>query len=120
MRSSGAYGHADNRIITGPIVVDLARHEVTIGKNRLNLTSKEYHILELLSLRKGSTLTKSHFINYLYGGIDEQSPRLLMSLSASFGASFPTLLAAKITFIPFGVRVMSCGIQQHHKPPQHP
>ena len=33
-----ANGHADNRIVTGPIVVDLDRHEVTIGKNRLNLT----------------------------------------------------------------------------------
>ena len=72
-----ANSHADNRIVTGPIVVDLDRHEVTIGKNRLNLTSKEYHILELLSLRKGSTLTKTHFINHLYGGIDEPESKII-------------------------------------------
>ena len=72
-----ANGHSDNRIVTGPIIVDLARHEVMIGKNRLNLTSKEYHILELLSLRKGTTLTKSHFINHLYGGIDEPESKII-------------------------------------------
>ena len=72
-----ANGHADNRIVTGPIVVDLDRHEVTIGKHRLNLTAKEYHILELLSLRKGSTLTKSHFINHLYGSIDEPEAKII-------------------------------------------
>ena len=72
-----ANGHADSRIITGPIVVDLLRHEVTIGKERLNLTSKEYHIMELLSIRKGSTLTKAHFINHLYGGIDEPESKII-------------------------------------------
>ncbi|MCE2517590.1 MAG: response regulator transcription factor [Alphaproteobacteria bacterium] len=72
-----ANGHSDSRIITGPIIVDLAKHEVMIGKKRLNLTSKEYHILELLSLRKGSTLTKSHFINHLYGGIDEPESKII-------------------------------------------
>ncbi len=70
-------GHADNRIVTGPIILDLTRHEVMIGKDRLNLTSKEYHILELLSLRKGTTLTKSHFINHLYGGIDEPESKII-------------------------------------------
>jgi two-component system cell cycle response regulator CtrA len=72
-----ANGHADNRIVTGPIIVDLTKHEVMIGKNRLNLTAKEYHILELLSLRKGSTLTKAHFINHLYGGIDEPEAKII-------------------------------------------
>ena len=50
-----ANGHADNKIVTGPIVVDLSKHEVMVGESRLDLTSKEYRILELLSLRKGGT-----------------------------------------------------------------
>lgn len=70
-------GHADSRIITGPISIDINKHEVMVGKKRLNLTSKEYHILELLSLRKGSTLTKTHFINHLYGGIDEPESKII-------------------------------------------
>ena len=43
----------------------------------MNLTSKEYHIMELLSIRKGSTLTKAHFINHLYGGIDEPESKII-------------------------------------------
>jgi len=33
------------------------------------LTGKEYQMLELLSLRKGTTLTKEMFLNHLYGGV---------------------------------------------------
>ena len=72
-----ANGHADNKIVTGPIVVDLSKHEVMVGERRLDLTSKEYRILELLSLRKGSTLGKSHFLSHLYGGIDEPESKII-------------------------------------------
>jgi len=72
-----ANGHADNKIVTGPIVVDLSKHEVMVGESRLDLTSKEYRILELLSLRKGSKLGKSHFLSHLYGGIDEPESKII-------------------------------------------
>jgi len=72
-----ANGHADNKIVTGPIVVDLSKHEVMVGESRLDLTSKEYRILELLSPRKGSTLGKSHFLSHLYGGIDEPESKII-------------------------------------------
>ena len=72
-----ANGHADKKIVTGPIVVDLSKHEVMVGESRLDLTSKEYRILELLSLRKGSTLGKSHFLSHLYGGIDEPESKII-------------------------------------------
>jgi two-component system cell cycle response regulator CtrA len=72
-----ANGHAYNKIVTGPIVVDLSKHEVMVGESRLDLTSKEYRILELLSLRKGSTLGKSHFLSHLYGGIDEPASKII-------------------------------------------
>jgi hypothetical protein len=34
-------------------------------------------ILELLSLRKGTTLTKEMFLNHLYGGIDEPELKII-------------------------------------------
>jgi two-component system cell cycle response regulator CtrA len=34
------------------------------------LTGKEYQMLELLSLRKGTTLSKEVFLNHLYGDTD--------------------------------------------------
>ena len=34
-------------------------------------------MLELLSLRKGTTLSKEVFLNHLYGGVDEPDPKIL-------------------------------------------
>ena len=44
---------------------------------RVHLTGKEYQMLELLSLRKGRTLTKEMFLNHLYGGIDEPEVKII-------------------------------------------
>jgi hypothetical protein len=41
------------------------------------LSSKEYQILELLSLRRGSTLTKEVLLNNLYGGLDEPNAKTI-------------------------------------------
>jgi two-component system cell cycle response regulator CtrA len=37
----------------------------------VHLTGKEYQMLELLALRKGTTLTKEMFLSQLYGALDE-------------------------------------------------
>ena len=64
-------GHAQSVVQTGDLVVDLDAKSVAINHSRVYLTSKEYQILELLSLRKGTTLTKEMLLNELYGGMDE-------------------------------------------------
>jgi two-component system cell cycle response regulator CtrA len=43
----------------------------------VHLTGKEYAMLELLSLRKGTTLTKEMFLNHLYGGMDEPELKII-------------------------------------------
>ena len=43
----------------------------------MHLTGKEYEILELLALRKGTTLTKEMFLNHLYGGMDEPELKII-------------------------------------------
>lgn len=70
-------GHSDSVIRTGPISVDLTKHEVKVNNKRVKLSSKEYRMMELLSLRKGSVLTKSHFLSHLYGGIDEPEAKII-------------------------------------------
>jgi two-component system, cell cycle response regulator CtrA len=50
---------------------------VEVNQARVHLTSKEYQMLELLSLRKGSTLTKDMFLNHLYGGMDEPEIKII-------------------------------------------
>src|SRR5262249_16641649 len=50
---------------------------VEVGGQPLHLTGKEYAILELLALRKGTTLTKEMFLNHLYGGMDEPELKII-------------------------------------------
>ena len=70
-------GHAQSIIKTGDIVVNLDAKTVEVCGNRVHLTGKEYEMLELLSLRKGTTLTKEMFLNHLYGGMDEPELKII-------------------------------------------
>ena len=70
-------GHAESIIRTGRLIVNLQARTVEIDGRPIRLTGKEYAILELLSLRKGATLTKEMFLNHLYGGIDEPELKII-------------------------------------------
>jgi two-component system cell cycle response regulator CtrA len=59
-------GHADARITTGPLTVNLAARNVQVCGTELHVTNKEYQVLELLSLRRGAALNAEVFINHLY------------------------------------------------------
>ncbi|HUF87209.1 MAG TPA: response regulator transcription factor [Thermohalobaculum sp.] len=70
-------GHAQSVIHTGRISVNLDAKTVEADGRPIHLTGKEYQMLELLSLRKGSTLTKEMFLNHLYGGMDEPEVKII-------------------------------------------
>jgi two-component system cell cycle response regulator CtrA len=70
-------GHAASEIRTGKLTLNLDRRTVTVDEKPLHLTAKEYAIFELLSLRKGMTLTKEMFLNHLYGGMDEPDMKII-------------------------------------------
>ena len=70
-------GHAQSIIHTGKIAVNLDAKTVEVDGHPVHLTGKEYQMLELLSLRKGSTLTKEMFLNHLYGGMDEPEVKII-------------------------------------------
>lgn len=70
-------GHAQSIIRTGDIAVNLDAKTVEVGGTPVHLTGKEYQMLELLSLRKGTTLTKEMFLNHLYGGMDEPELKII-------------------------------------------
>jgi two-component system cell cycle response regulator CtrA len=70
-------GHSESVIRTGRLVVNLDARTVEVDNQPLHLTGKEYGILELLSLRKGTTLTKEMFLNHLYGGMDEPELKII-------------------------------------------
>jgi two-component system cell cycle response regulator CtrA len=70
-------GHAQSVIRTGTINVNLDAKTVDVEGSPVHLTGKEYQMLELLSLRKGTTLTKEMFLNHLYGGMDEPELKII-------------------------------------------
>ncbi|QJE73555.1 response regulator transcription factor [Aerophototrophica crusticola] len=70
-------GHSESVIRTGKLTVNLDAKTVQVDGAPLHLTGKEYGILELLSLRKGTTLTKEMFLNHLYGGMDEPELKII-------------------------------------------
>lgn len=70
-------GHAESVIRVGRLSVNLQTRLVDVDGTPLKLTTKEYAILELLILRKGSTLSKEVFLNHLYGGMDEPELKII-------------------------------------------
>ena len=70
-------GHSQSVIRTGEVNVNLDAKTVDVLGAAVHLTGKEYQMLELLSLRKGTTLTKEMFLNHLYGGMDEPELKII-------------------------------------------
>jgi two-component system cell cycle response regulator CtrA len=70
-------GHAQSVINTDDLCVNLDRKTVEIGGARVHLTGKEYQMLELLALRKDTTLTKEILLSHLYDGMDEPEIKII-------------------------------------------
>ncbi len=70
-------GHSESVIRFDKVCVNLDNRTVEVESKPVHLTSKEYAILELLSMRKGTVLTKEMFLNHLYGGIDEPELKII-------------------------------------------
>ncbi len=70
-------GHSQSIIEIGDVCINLDAKTVEACGKPVHLTGKEYQMLELLSLRKGTTLTKEMFLNHLYGGMDEPELKII-------------------------------------------
>jgi two-component system, cell cycle response regulator CtrA len=69
--------HAQSVVNTADLCVNLDAKTAQVSGVRVHLTGKEYQILELLSVRKGTTLTKEMLLNNLYGGMDEPEIKII-------------------------------------------
>lgn len=70
-------GHANSKIKIGRLTVDLTTKLAEVDGQVLRLTGREYAILELLAIRRGSTLSKEVFLNHLYGGMEEPEFKII-------------------------------------------
>jgi two-component system cell cycle response regulator CtrA len=72
-----AKGHAQSVIQIGDLAVNLDIKSAEVDGERVPLSAKEYQLLELLALRRGTTLTKETFLNHLYGEMDEPEAKII-------------------------------------------
>ena len=82
MNGSAALECADPKSLgstigTGNLEVDLDKRLVTVDGNPVKLTQREYEILELLSSRKGTIVTKEMFLDRLYAGGHEPEHKII-------------------------------------------
>jgi two-component system cell cycle response regulator CtrA len=70
-------GRAPSVVRIGDLVVNVDDKRVELDGVRLHLTVKEYEILALLAVRKGTTLTKEMLLAHLYGGMDEPCLKII-------------------------------------------
>jgi len=61
----------------GDLAVRIDAKRAEVAGKPLNLTGKEYAMLELMALRQGSVLTKEMFLSALYGGMDEPEIKII-------------------------------------------
>jgi two-component system cell cycle response regulator CtrA len=113
-------GHSQSVIRTGKLAVNLDAKTVEVDTARVHLTGKEYAMLELLSLRKGTTLTKEMFLNHLYGGMDEPELKIIDVFICKLRKKLPSPAAATITSRPSGAAAMCCAIPRRSRKPRSP
>ena len=70
-------GHAEASIQCGDLTIRVEAKQAEIGGKIVNLTGKEYQMLDLLATRQGNTITKEMFLNHLYGGMDEPEMKII-------------------------------------------
>ena len=70
-------GHAESIIRTGDIALNIDTRSAEVAGTPIHLTPSEYKVLELLSLRKNSVLTKEMCLNHLYNGLKEPEVKII-------------------------------------------
>jgi two-component system phosphate regulon response regulator PhoB/two-component system alkaline phosphatase synthesis response regulator PhoP len=53
--------------IAGRVLIDLEKFEVTVKGKKIDLTTTEFRVLQLLASRKGCVFTRDNILTYLWG-----------------------------------------------------
>ena len=70
-------GHSESVVRFDKVSINFDTRVVEVDNNQVHLTNKEYAILELLAMRKGTVLTKDMFLNHLYTSSDEPEIKII-------------------------------------------
>lgn len=70
-------GHAQSEVDVGRLKIKMTDRRAEVDGVPVSLTGKEFGVLELLALRKGTTVTKDQFLTHLYSGVDEPELKII-------------------------------------------
>lgn len=70
-------GHSESVVRFDKVSIHLDTRIVEVDGTRVHLTNKEYAILELLVLRRGTVLNKEMFLDHLYSSVDEPETKII-------------------------------------------
>lgn len=71
------HGHTTNRIELGPLLLDLGARIASVRGERLELTSREFALLELLALHPGDTLSRTAIVEALYSEDEDRDSNVI-------------------------------------------
>ena len=66
-----------NRIEIGPVVIDTAARTVTVAAQTVEITAREYALLEYLAVHRGEVVTRATLYEHLFGDDDDTLSNLL-------------------------------------------
>ena len=99
---------AGSTIRTANLAVNIDEGLVSVDGTPVKLTQREHEILELLSSRKGTIVTKEMFLDRLYAGAHEPEHKIIDIFSVSCDKSWHRQPAEAITSRQCGVAAMFC------------
>lgn len=72
-----AFGHSTAQVACGNVLLDQERQEISVDGRPVRITQREFDVLEMMMLRRGTLLTKDQFMVRLYGDADGPGDRIL-------------------------------------------
>jgi len=66
-RAAGPLADAGGLLTVGPVTLDIARREVHVGDQLVDLTPREYELLKVLLGRAGSVVTRGRLLRAVWG-----------------------------------------------------
>jgi len=83
----------EERMKVGPLVIDRAAHDVSVGGTHVQLTAKEFALLSYLCERRGKVVSRTELLRRVWGSDYEGGERTVdihvRRLRAKLGASLP-------------------------------
>lgn len=87
------------RLVNGPLVIDLVRHEVFLDENLISLTPKEYNLLRYLMIHRGKMLPHREILKAVWGNAHAEDTQYLRVFIGQIRAKIETKKPSPVLII---------------------